>query len=207
MAAIVMLSGSVLAGTVGIAQAAVLISEEEHWKYYVQKWSWDTEKNRTYGIITPQIVVQNETADRLEGYIADANGNRLEMYDGEQVVHVRYLSNSSTPSEWEMAGRVHDGYFAIDIPQKYKEAEIVRIYIGNHKYTVDNGTPTTPQTRVFINSATINYRTNSTLEQIETEVAQVEPKPLRSIYAGGSLIDWILSKNSMLPVRSPDSGK
>jgi hypothetical protein len=205
-AAIVMLLGSVVAGTIGVAQA-LLISSEEHWKYNINKWNWDSERRKTYGVINPQIVIQNETADRLEGYIADANGTRLEMYDGEQVVQIRYLSNSSAGTGWELAGRVHDGYFAIDIPEKYRDAEVVKIYIGNHMYIVNDGTRTTPQTQVFINSAMLNYKTNSTLELIETEVAQVEPKPLRSVYAGGSLIDWILGRNGMLPVGSPDSGK
>jgi hypothetical protein len=207
-AAIVMLAGSVLAGTVGVAQAA-LISEEEHWKYSVDRWLWDSERRRTYGLMTPKIVIQNETADRLEGYIADASGTRLEMYDGEQIVFVRFLSNSSAASGWQTAGRVHDGYFAIDIPERYKEAEIVRIHIGTHRYTVDNGTPTTPQTEVVINAGIASYRMNSTLDQVvETEVAQAEePKPVRSVYDGGSLIDWILSQNGMLSVRSPDPGK
>lgn len=207
VAAIVMLSGSVIAGTIGFAQAA-LITEEEHWKYNVDRWQWDEERRRTYGLIIPQIVIQNETADRLEGFIADANGTRLDFYDGNQVVHVRYMSNSSV-SGWIMVGWLNEGYFAIDIPQAYREAEIVKIYIGNNHYTVDNGTPTTPQTRVITNSVIATFRTNSTLDHIvETEVAQVEkPKPVRSVHDGGSLIDWILSQNGLLSVRSSDSGK
>jgi hypothetical protein len=208
LAAIVMLSGSILAGTAGVAQA-LLITEEEHWKYNIDRWTWDSDIRRTVGKINPQIVIQNETADRLEGYIGDTNGTRLEMYDGQQVVHIRFLSNSSVASAWELAGWVHDGYFVIEIPEKYKSAEIVKIYIGKHRYTVDNGTPTTPQTEVSINSAMINYRTNSTLDQIaETEIAQVEEdEPLISVYSSGSLIDWILRLNGMLPVRSSNPGE
>jgi hypothetical protein len=208
LVAIVMLLGSVGSGTIGIAQAAVLISEEEHWKYHIPRWSWDPERGRTVGIITPQIVIQNETADRLEGFIADANGTRLDVYDGEQVVQVRFMFDNGVGSKWEVTGRVHDGYFSIDIPEKFRDAEIVRIYVGNHKYTVNNGTPTTPQTDVFINAAIRDYRTNSTLEIAETEVRNEEvPETLRSIYDGGSLIDWILRNNEMLPIRSSDSGK
>ncbi|MEW6604577.1 MAG: hypothetical protein AB1351_07800 [Thermoproteota archaeon] len=208
IAAIAMLSGSAIAGTVGFAQA-VLLQPEDHWKYKIDRWTWDSERRRTYGLITPQIVVQNETFDRLEGYIADADGTRLEMYDGEQVVQVRFLSNNSVASNWELAGRVHDGYFAIEIPEKYREAEVVRIFIGNHRYVVNDGTITTPQTEVYMNSAMLNYKTNSTLSQTETEVAQIEEpqQPIRSPYAGGSLIDWILSRNGLLPVRSTDAGK
>lgn len=208
VAVIAALSTSVLAGTAGVAQA-VLISEEEHWKYHIDRWLWNEDRRRNYGLVTPQIVIQNETADRLEGFVADGNGTRLEFYDGDQVVHIRYLSNSSTASGWEIAGRVHDGYFAVDIPQNYRESEIVRIFIGKHQYTVSNGTPTTVPTEVYFNSAMLNFRTNSTLDQIvETEVAQVkEPEPIRSVYSGGSLIDWILSQHGMLPIRSTDSGE
>jgi hypothetical protein len=206
--AIFLLSGSAIAGTIISAQA-LLISEEEHWKYRIDRWLWDEDRRRTYGLVTPQIVIQNETADRLEGFIADVNGTRLKFYDGDQVVQVRYLSNRSAVSGWEIAGSVYDGYFSIDIPQQYREAEIVRIIIGKHQYTVDNGTPTTPQTEVYFNSAMLYYRTNSTFDQIaETEVAQVEEsKPVSSILSRGSLIDYILSTHGMLPVRSADSGE
>lgn len=119
VAAIVFLLVSILAGTAGVAQA-LLIPEEEHWKYNINRWSWDPDTRTTVGIINPQIVIQNETADRLEGYIADANGTRLEFYDGEQFVHVSFLSNSSVASDWELAGRVHDGYLAIGIQEKYE---------------------------------------------------------------------------------------
>lgn len=208
IAATLLLLASVAAGTTGIAQAA-LITQDEHWKYHVDRWLWDEDRRRTYGLTTPQIVIQNETADRLEGFIADANGTRLSIYDGQQVIHVRYMSNSGIASGWEMAGRVHDGYVVIDIPEKYRQAEIVKIYIGTNQYIVDDGTPTTPQTEVYFNSATLNYRTNSTLDQIgETLVAEVEePLPVRSVYSSGSLIDWILRQNGMLPERSPDPGE
>lgn len=202
-----LLLGSVMAGTISYAQA-VLIPVEEHWKYHVDRWAWDGERRKTYGIINPQIVIQNETVDRLEGFVADANGARLAIYDGEQVVMVRFLSESGiSSSKWIMAGRVHDGLFVIDIPEQYRAAETVRIIIGNHDYTVNNGTPTTPQTWVFINSAILYYRTNPTLDEIaKTEVAQVkEPSP--SVYTGGSLIDWILRQNGMLPVGSSNSSK
>jgi len=207
IAAIVAIMGSALTSTVNLAQA-LLITEQEHWKYNVDKWAWDADRRRTYGIITPQVIIQNETADRLEGYVADANGTRLDIYDGDQMVMVRFLSDIGIGSDWVTAGRVHDGYFAIDIPEQYKENEIVKIYIGTNQYTVDNGTSTTAQTWVFINAAMLNYRTNSTLDHIPTEIAQVEdPVPVRSIYDRGSLIDYILSLNGMLPVRSPDSGE
>jgi hypothetical protein len=197
------LSGSILTGTIGVAQA-FLIPQEQHWKYHIDRWIWNADRHRTIGIINPQIVIQNETADRLEGYIADVNGTRLDFYAGEQVVQVRYVSNSSIAiaSPWEMAGRVHEGNFAIDIPQKYRGAEIAKIFIGNNQYTVDNGTPTTAQTEVFLNSAILNYKTNSTLDQMtqiqSTQVAG--PKPVGSVYEGGSLIDWILSINGLLPI-------
>lgn len=207
IAAIAMLLGSMFVAGIGVAHAAI-ITEEEHWKYRIDKWLWDGDRRRTYGLITPQIIIQNETADKLEGFVADANGTRLEMYDGDQIVHVRYISNSSGASGWQMAGRVHDGYLSIDIPERYREAEVVRLYIGSNQYTVNNASPTTAPTEVYINSAMLTYKTNSTLDQIQTEVAEVEePESVQSVYSGGSLIDWILNQNGLLPVRGSDSGK
>ncbi|HXG06502.1 MAG TPA: hypothetical protein VNI77_04155 [Nitrososphaera sp.] len=206
IATMAMLLGSLLlAAGIRVVHAA-LITEEEHWKYHIDRWLWDENRRRTYGLINPQIMIQNETADRLEGYIADASGTRLDIYDGEQVVHVRFIFDNGFASDWQIAGRVKDGYFAIDIPERYRDAESVRIIIGTNQYTVDNGTRTTPQTEVYINSAILVYRTNSTLA--ETVVTQAEQsQPVRSAYQGGSLIDWILSRNGLLPVRSSDSGK
>jgi hypothetical protein len=181
---------------------AVLIPVEEHWKYHIDSWTWDSDRRKTYGIINPQIVIQNETIDRLEGFIADANGTRLAIYDGEQIVMVRFLSESGLfSSKWIIAGRVHDGFFTIDIPQQYRAAETVRIMIGNHEYTVNNGSPTTPQTWVFINSAMLSYRTNPTLDNIaNTQIAHIEEPLPNNGYTGGSLIDWILRQNGLLPV-------
>jgi hypothetical protein len=88
-----------------------------------------------------------QTFDRLEGYIADSNGTRLDMYDGEQVVQVHFLSNTSMVSSWVIAGRVNEVYFAIDIPERFRDAEVVRIYVSRHMYTVDDGTRTTPRRR------------------------------------------------------------
>ena len=201
-AVFIMLSCSVAATTIGFAEAS-LIAEEQHWKYRIDRWIWDEDRRITYGLITPQIIIQNETTDRLEGFVADANGTKLEFYDADQVVHARFISNSSGPSSWQMAGRVQDGLFAIDIPETYQDAEFVRIMIGNNQYTVNNGTPTTPQTKVYVNSAMLMYKTNSTLDLLETEVAQVsQPEPIKSVYEGGSLIDWILSGNGLLAIGS-----
>jgi hypothetical protein len=88
---------SVIVGTASIASAA-MITSEEHWKYRINKWGWDEDRRESYGIINPRIIIQNETADRLEGYVADSNGTRLDMYDGEQVVRVRFMSNGSGAS-------------------------------------------------------------------------------------------------------------
>jgi hypothetical protein len=187
-AIIVMLLGS---ATAGIANA-LLVPVEEHWKYNV-KWRWDADLRKNIGMITPLIVIENETSDRLEGYIADANGTRLMIYDGQQVVMSKFMFDSGLVSRWEIVDRIHDGYFAIDIPEKYSKAETVRIYIGNFQYTVDSK----PQVWVFINSATMNYRTNSTLDGLvlpETSIASKQKIaiPLDPCASVGSLIDRIL---------------
>jgi hypothetical protein len=122
---------------IGQAQASV-ITPAEHWRYEVY-WYWDPDERETVGLITPTVVIENETSDRLEGYVADANGTRLDMYDGEQVVKARYGYDMSIVSEWELAAWIHDGYFTIEMPEKYRDADFVDIYIGNNNYSVDDG--------------------------------------------------------------------
>lgn len=201
IAAIVMLVGSTIPSNIGVAQA-LLVPEEEHWKYHL-KWIWDGDLHKNVGLITPQIVIQNETADRLEGYIADANGTRLAMYDSSQIVMARFMYDTGFVSRWDIVDRVNEGYFAIDIPEKYKDAETVRIHIGNFQYTVDSE----PQARVHINSAMTNYATNPALDET-TQVAQVEePQPLPRIFDWGSLIDRILFRYGMLFVGSSNPSK
>jgi len=182
---------------------AILVPLEEHWKYNVF-WTWDDQFHRTIGIISPKIIIQNETTDRLEGYIADQNGTRLSMYNGEQYVMVRYAYDNGPVTNWELDTKIYNGTFVINIPSEQSNADIVGLYIGNNRYTVDNGTPYTPQSWVFINSARLDYHrtlvVNSTLiDTGSTEVAQqahiAQPGP-----SEGSLIDRILSYYGLLPV-------
>ena len=187
-----------MTNSVNLAQAS-LITEEEHWKYNINTWIWDSKIRETVGLITPKIIIENETSGMLEGYVADVNGTRLEFYDGDQVVRTRFIFDEGPLSSWQMSGMVHDGYFKIDIPERFQGAHAVRIYIGNNDYTVDNGSPTTPPTRVLTNSASLIYRMNLTDQQPQTQIAHSEPlKPISDISeVKGSLIDWILSQNNM----------
>lgn len=189
------LAVAALLGLVGTFNAAhaLLIPQEEHWKYNV-RWTWDFEERESVGIITPQIVIQNETSSRLEGYVADANGTRLAMYDdGMQVVMAKYMFDSGRVTDWEIVDRIHDGYFAIDIPEQYQDAETVRMYIGKFQYTVD----IRPQLTVNINSVTTNYVTNSTIGAIEV-AQEEEPEETPVAFSSNSLIDRILRQNGYL---------
>jgi hypothetical protein len=183
--------------TIGNAQASV-ITPAEHWRHEVY-WYWDPDERETIGLITPTLVIENETSDRLEGYIADANGTRLDMYDGEQVVKARYGYDNSIVTEWELADWIHDGYFTIEIPAKYRDADFVSIYIGNNNYTVDDGDINTRNSWVSINSIRTDYRLNSTLLSIAESPADSEIESVaEKVPMPGSLIDMILSRFGML---------
>jgi hypothetical protein len=168
--------------------SAVLIPEEEHWKYNAH-WIWKSSLRKSVGIIDTQIIIENETATRLEGYIADANGTRLSFYDDAQVVMVKY------GSEWQIADKTDQGFFTVEIPEKYRDLDIIGLYIGSNSYNVDAGPP---QPLVLTNPVRMDYRTDSTLVfEPETQVAAVEDrfsawkKP-----SGDSLIDRILQQFS-----------
>ncbi|HEX2013856.1 MAG TPA: hypothetical protein VLA68_01390 [Nitrososphaera sp.] len=197
LAAVAVLLGSIVAGMFFTRAEAVLISPEEHWKYEIW-WYWDSDLRKNVGLITPTIVIENETSDRLEGYIADANGTRLTMYDGDQLVQVRYYYDYGMVSKWELAGWLDEGYFTIEIPEAHRDADVVRIHIGNHQYTVDNGTYSSPQSWVYVNTARLDYRTDPTLDNTEiSEEEEAAPAVLKSP-SWGSLIDLILSQHGLL---------
>lgn len=170
---------------------ALLIEPEDHWKYEM-KWLWDPELKKTIGRIEPQIVIANETADRIVGYIADANGTRLEFYNDEQVVQARFAYEEGFFTEWEMVGRTDRGYFTIEVPSNYADADRVQISIGNNQYTVNNGTPTTPQAWVFVNSARLDHpRSNSTDLQVASS-ATLPPSPTAD-QTGGNSTETVLT--------------
>jgi hypothetical protein len=208
--AAILTTSTILLTTLKAAEAK-LVPVEEHWKYHVN-WVWDEKLFRNIGIITPHVVIQNETADRLEGYVADQNGTRISVYDGEQYTMVRYAYDGGFVSKWERGNKIYGGYITIDIPEQYRDADVVGIYVGNHHYTVDDGTLYNSQSLVFINSARLDYRTNSTLDNPVTEISEQPAQQVpTSPSIGGSLIDWILFQNGLFPfsslVGSSDSGK
>lgn len=175
----------------GNAQA-VLIEPEQHWKYWIDSWKWDGDMHRTHGIIIPTLVIENQTQGRLEGYIADSKGAKLDFYDGEQVVMARFVKDNGFTSKWGIADKIEGGNFAIQIPEQYKNADKVDIYIGNNQYTVNDGTDTTPQTWVFVNSLRTSYSLDSAIQQPETVTAAQQKPAAWKTYSEDSLIDKIL---------------
>lgn len=188
--------------------AAVLIEPAEHWKYNVDTWTWDGKIRKSIGLIKPQLVIENESAGMLEGYVADTKGTRLAFYDGDQVAMAAFAYDDGRRSQWQMGDTIRGGNFTITIPESWKDADFVKIYIGNNQYTVNDGTRTTPQTWVYINSARVDYRLNATVQQGTTETAQETPVAWKT-YSEDSLIDRILKMYSQgtLPVRSTNAGK
>jgi hypothetical protein len=193
----VLVAGFITASTIRPAEAAV-ITQEEHWRYNVY-WYWDTDERETVGLITPIAVIENETSDRLEGYVADANGTRLDMYDGEQVVKVKYGYDEGMSTDWSLSGWIHDGYFAIDIPERYRDSDYIGLYIGNNDYSVDDGDINTQNANVFINSIRMDYRLGTNLQAVDVPTATAEiEQVVETPPMPGSLIDQILSMYGML---------
>lgn len=175
---------------------ALLIPVQEHWMYHVH-WVWKEDLRKTVGIIYPQIIIANETVDKVQGYVADENGTRLPMYSDEQRVMVKYVYDNGAISKWQVAGKPHDGFFTIEIPDVYRDAQTIGIYIGGNAYKVD--IPNSyEQPLVTINPVRFDYRTNSTLDQ-QPQITQATTIASTCHYSDNSLIDRILRQFSILP--------
>jgi HYR domain-containing protein len=132
---------------------AILIEPDESTKYQI-KWTWDSNSSRYVGLIKPKIRIADESHYKIVGYVADENGTRLRMYNDEQVVMAKYYLDHGFTSDWEIADRPEKGYFAISIPPEYVgKVQSIKIFINNHQYSINDGTSTTSQSWVFINSA------------------------------------------------------
>jgi len=178
--------------------SALLLKPQDHWKYNVF-WTWKPEVRKNIGIIFSQIIVENETADRIDGYMADANGTRLEMYN-DQYVMVKYTYDMGPKSEWELAGKTHDGYFSFDIPENYRDAQTIGIFIGGYSYKIDLLPDSYEQPLVLINSARLDYTTNSTLDYSTSTSNVSDTTPTNTCQiSNGSLIDRILQQFALSP--------
>jgi hypothetical protein len=210
LSVIAAISLSVFASSANAA-ATVLITPQEHWKYNVM-WIWDSDLRKSVGLVAPKIVIQNETIDRIEGYIGDQNGTRLTMYNDQQVVMVRFELKNGFLTDWKINdNRMKDGLFVIDIPSSYQgNLDAVRIFIGNNDYAVDDGTQTSPYSQVFINSARFDYKvgtasnivnaTSLASTNITEQIERRDPSTLSPADFGGSLIDYILNTYGFSPV-------
>jgi hypothetical protein len=177
---------------------ALLLKPQDHWKYNVF-WAWKPDIHKNIGIIFSQIIVANETADRIEGYMADANGTRLEMYD-DQYVMVKYTYDMGPTSSWEIGGKTHKGYFSVDIPENYRDAQTIGLFIGGYSYKLDLLPDSYEQPLVLINSARLDYTTNSTLDS-QTSTSSVTDTATTATcqISSDSLIDRILQQFSLSP--------
>lgn len=141
--------------------SAVLIEPSDAVQYQID-WNSNSNSSRSVGLIQPQIKIADESSHKIVGYIADGNGTRLRMYNNEQVVMAKYYLDEGFTSDWEIADRLYNGYFAISIPPQFiGKVESVKIFINNHQFSVNDGTSTTSQSWVFINSALTVYEEGS----------------------------------------------
>lgn len=160
--AIIALSIFFLFVTPQVEDASAIIMEPGDIDQYQIDWSYDSNSSRSVGLTKPMIKIADESSHKIVGYIADENGTRLRMYNDEQVVMVKYYLGGGFVSDWEIADRPYRGYFAILIPPEFVgKVESVKIFINNHMYTVNDGTPTSSQSWVFLNSALTIYKVGS----------------------------------------------
>jgi hypothetical protein len=142
---------------------SILLSLEENAKFKVYESHYDPKLRRDIGVIVSRVIIENETAQAVEGYLGDSVGSRLWMVDNVQVVLAKFVFNNTGTTRWELVDWLHDGYFTIKKPDMPNHPDIVavRIYIGPNSYSVDQGTPRIPQSWVFINPAWTEFAFSS----------------------------------------------
>ncbi|HEY7506299.1 MAG TPA: hypothetical protein VH621_01710 [Nitrososphaera sp.] len=152
---------------------SILLSLEENAKFKVYESHYDPKLRRDVGIIVSRVIIENETAQAVEGYLGDSVGSRLWMVDNVQVVLAKFVFNNTGTTRWELADWLHDGYFTIKKPDMPNHPDIVavRIYIGPNSYSVDQGTPRIPQSWVFINPAWTEYAFSSNARMAQSASA------------------------------------
>jgi hypothetical protein len=138
---------------------ALLVSPKDASVFPIE-WTWDSELHRNIGHVETQIVLENVTDDRVEGYIAeDINGTRLFTYNDEQVVMVRYVYDGGFRSGWNIESKLYQGFFSIQFPEELRgRIDLVYIFIGQNQFTIDDATSSSSQSWVFTNSAKYVYQ-------------------------------------------------
>ncbi|GEM_PF-6986494 len=142
-----------------------LLSKEESSQFTIFGSHFDPKLKRSIGIIVSQIVIENETADTVHGYLADSTGKRLLMVDGIQIAMAKFVLNNTASTDWELGSWLRHGYFTIEKLDR-EDVVSVRIYVGPADYSIDDGTKTTLQSWIFINPAWYEYHLSSDNETL-----------------------------------------
>lgn len=125
-------------GNHAYAQEMLVEMDDEYWEMMVNgTWLLESSTHQMTVAVTPRIVVTNVTDDTIEGKIIDSRtGHLLEMYGKESVIMAKFEHDNGFSGEWYIEGKPVNGKFVIQIPDKYRDADYVRLYVNPNIYSV-----------------------------------------------------------------------
>ncbi len=165
-------NGGPNAGNIGsnhaYAQEMLMEMDDKYWEMMVNgTWYLESSTSQMTVAVTPKIVITNVTDDTIEGKIVDSRtGYLIEVYGKESVIVAKFGSDKGFSGEWYIAGKPVNGKFVIQIPDKYRDADYVRLYVNSNSFSVSPSKDALlPQKTTIITTTSVqNVTGNSTIK-------------------------------------------
>ncbi|HKY55566.1 MAG TPA: hypothetical protein VJM08_14720, partial [Anaerolineales bacterium] len=100
---------------------------------------WDMERREIHALIQSDIVVDNLTAGVINGRITDGDGMVIRIYGKESVVMASFGYVDSIESKWRIVTKPSDGYFTFQVPEKYSDADYVKLWVNSNSFSIRPG--------------------------------------------------------------------
>lgn len=116
----------------------LLEMDGKYWEMMVNgTWYFEPGTHQMTVAVTPRIVITNVTDGTIEGRIVDSRaGHLLEVYGKESAIMAKFGRDNGFSGEWQFAGKPGNGRFVIQIPDKHRDADYVRLYVNSNSFSV-----------------------------------------------------------------------
>ena len=129
-----------------------IMNAEEAWRIE-KKLIWDSDHRTIHALIQSKINIREVAENIILGSITDINGTILEMYGKESVIMARFGYESGEQGNWDIVSRPSKGLFSFTIPEKYLDADHVKLWVNSNSFVIQP---------LASNSNTTSYYTSGT---------------------------------------------